>query len=136
MTPLAKLTTLAESAAFDFAPVGDAFTHGDARGVIKNIGLLEQALRNRAHEIEEGLHRQAAIYRDQGDEVGALQAELKLMSRASRIRGAYIGVIKRQAEAAQAALLDRAINPQRKIAQALDALEKVTRSKKAKEVKA
>lgn len=64
-----------------------------------------------------------------------MQAELKLMTRASRIRGAYIGVIKRAVETAQAALMDRAISPIRKISQALDALEKVTRTKKAQEAK-
>lgn len=132
MTPLAKLRALAESHAFDFSPVGDALSYGDARGVMKNIALLEQALRDRAAEIEETLHRQAAIYRDRGDEVGALSAELKLMTRAARMRGAYIGIIKTQAEKGQAALLDRAISPVRKIAQALDALEKITRTKKAK----
>ncbi len=130
MSPLAKLKALCESHEQDPVPVGRGLTYGHLRGILRDIGALELALRERARQIEETILHQAAVLRDRGDDLGALQLELKLVTRKSQIRGAYIGVMKRHAEAARDFLLDRNVRPLRKIAQALDALEKIARTKK------
>src|SRR6185436_4994174 len=107
MTPLAKLQALADSRAFDIHPVGGELSFGELRSIARAIAALEQALRERAAEIERELLHQAAVFRDRGDELGAVMAELRLVTRKARIRGAYIAVLKTEAEEAHAALLDR-----------------------------